>query len=105
VGVIGLAEIEALARECVRVAGSLRDGSKERLQMEDLDETKLARFIVAAMPVVKAAEAVAPHVTLPGDWACAECRPNSDMLVAGFRCREHTLLASLSAMRAALEAP
>lgn len=24
-----------------------------------------------------------------GDWACAECRPQSDMLVAGFRCAYH----------------
>jgi hypothetical protein len=24
-----------------------------------------------------------------GDWACAECHPNSDMLVSGFQCGYH----------------
>jgi hypothetical protein len=28
-----------------------------------------------------------------GDWACAERRPGSDILVEGFRCDIHTILA------------
>jgi hypothetical protein len=29
------------------------------------------------------------YATAPGDWACAECRPYSDMLKDGFRCAYH----------------
>ena len=27
----------------------------------------------------------------PGDWACAECQPSSEILIAGFRCDVHAL--------------
>ncbi len=33
----------------------------------------------------------------PGDWACAECRPASDMLSVGFRCAVHAARAALAA--------
>lgn len=36
-----------------------------------------------------------------GDWACAECRPESDILVAGFQCHIHALRTALSTYRAA----
>ena len=33
----------------------------------------------------------ADYVRVPsdGDWACIACRPESDMLIAGFRCAYH----------------
>lgn len=71
----------------------------------------LARFIVAAMPVVRAAEQPDVRRALlnmlerrNGDWACAECRPKSDVLTPGFRCGLHSLIAAIDAMWVALEA-
>ncbi len=50
--------------------------------------------------VVEAAELVAPSLSGTNDWACSECRPQSDMLVAGFRCYEHALIDAIDALRA-----
>ena len=31
-----------------------------------------------------------------GDWACVDCRPESDVLVEGFRCMVHEARARLA---------
>lgn len=43
------------------------------------------------------------HPFLP-DWACAACRPESDMLIAGFRCGRHAARDALSGGTSALDA-
>jgi len=44
-------------------------------------------------------EALKKHGTPPGDWACKECRPNSDMLKAGFLCSYHAAIAAAEAQQ------
>jgi len=39
-------------------------------------------------------KALKEHAAAPMDWACAECRPNSDMLKDGFQCSYHSALAA-----------
>jgi len=42
-----------------------------------------------------ALEALEKHGAVPLDWACAECRPNSDMLKIGFQCRYHAAITAI----------
>ena len=42
-------------------------------------------------------EALKKHGTPPGDWACKECRPNSDMLKPGFQCLYHAAISQATA--------
>jgi len=52
----------------------------------------------AAQPVNQVMlEALKKYGTPPGDWACKECRPNSDMLKAGFMCSYHVAIAAAEA--------
>jgi hypothetical protein len=48
--------------------------------------------------VYDAARTLTPTLTEPVDWACAECRPNSDMLhlKPGWRCAVHVLRAAFA---------
>ena len=94
-----LAEAEALAREVLAAdIDTAHDGwcRDERVN--------LARILLAVLPVVKAAEAHAAYSTKyikpPGDWACVECVPHSDMIDAEFRCTHHGLLNALSHLHA-----
>ncbi len=34
------------------------------------------------------------EIRLPADWACKECRPDSDMLLEGFQCGYHAVRAA-----------
>lgn len=63
----------------------------------------LHREHLAMAAVVEAAEKLSPRIEpfAGGDWACAECRPDSDILVAGFQCHVHALRTALSTLRAA----
>ena len=68
--------------------------SGQRLLAPTERERALARFIQ---------QHTSP--TWGGDWACVECRPESDMLIEGFRCSwheaEHILAAQPDAPEAA----
>lgn len=69
-------------------------------QSVSVDVLTLARSLLAVAPIVEAAEGLS-NFHPPGDWACAECRPESDALHAGFRCSHHVLFAALAAARSA----
>lgn len=75
-------------------------------QWHGQDTIELAEMLLLVMPVARAAEAAADFANRfgepPGDWACRECRPNSDMLILGFKCAHHGLLASIDTMRRGL---
>lgn len=90
-----LDEIESGARECIAKYGADSDKPSARLSLS----------LLAVLPVVRAAEGAVPHIQMHdnGDWACVECRPHSDCLVAGFRCHQHTFLAAVAEMHRALE--
>jgi hypothetical protein len=66
-----------------------------------LADLSAARARVEKMErVVSAAFNCAPSLPPCDDWACIECKPYSDMLVEGFRCRTHRLKAALDALEA-----
>lgn len=80
-----LAEIDALRltlqtsqkdNESLRSAAALAESEVARLR-------EIMGFLVLHRPKVN------------GDWACAECKPYSDMLVAGFQCAWHSALTIL----------
>jgi len=50
-----------------------------------------------------ALEALEKHGTVPLDWACEDCRPNSDMLKAGFQCRYHAAITAIKQAQQAQE--
>jgi hypothetical protein len=78
-----------VARETHEEADFGRGGLSLR-QLPDSRDVEVfarARFEQLLAKAVKYARIHEP----PGDWACVECRPHSDMLIAGFQCAIHAL--------------
>lgn len=90
------AERDAARAECERLRSdrdSYARSDFERQLAEARADAERMRAVFDAAIAIKP-EHLKFHVN--GDWACAECRPHSDMLIDGFRCQQHALLNALS---------
>jgi hypothetical protein len=83
------------------------DGSPN-FNLGPLDQERLARALLAVLPVVRAAENLLPSappriqylsVNRVNDWACHECAPGNDFPDKSFRCAPHALIAAFDEFR------
>jgi hypothetical protein len=97
-------QLRAAVGECEKVVHWKREASSAMVRAATAEQTAadLTTALAAAREegerhkaVYEAAIALKPeHLAMPvnGDWACVQCKPHSDMLIVGFRCRQHALL-------------
>jgi hypothetical protein len=77
----------------------------EQSESQELDdfiaalEAENARLREALTDLMAVVEREGWWSQLNGDWACAECKPESDMLIPGMRCEFHAARATIDAAR------